>query len=52
MSVVEHPEPTGVTIVSPAEAIRRAQPLPGADELAIEGLTVEEWQALMDALEA
>ncbi|MFN0089708.1 MAG: hypothetical protein ACKVWR_05475 [Acidimicrobiales bacterium] len=50
MSVVEQPEPPAVAVVSPADALRLARPLPSREELAIEGLTIEEWQALMDAL--
>ena len=50
MSVVEQPEPPAVAVVSAADALRLARPLPSPEELAIEGLTIEEWQALMDAL--
>ena len=50
VSVVEWPEQPGANVVPPAEALKRARLLPDADELAIEGLTVDEWQALMDAL--
>jgi hypothetical protein len=49
VSVID-PEQPGAEVVPPAEALRRVRPLPDADELAIEGLTVGEWQALMDAL--
>jgi hypothetical protein len=49
VSVLDPGQP-GAIVVPPAEALERARPLPDADELAIEGLTVGEWQALMDAL--
>ena len=41
---------TGLTVVPIDEAIRLAQPLPTAEELAIEGLTDDEWDAFMRAL--
>lgn len=51
VSVVPQPEkPTGLTVVSPDEALKRAQPLPTAEELAIEGLTDDEWKAFEKAL--
>lgn len=50
MSVVEWPEEPGLMVLSPKQALERARPLPDADALAIEGLSVEEWQALQDAL--
>ena len=51
MSVVPHSEkPSGLTVVSPAEALRRARPLPSDDEMAIDGLTDEEWKAFEQAL--
>jgi hypothetical protein len=37
-------------VFTPAEALERALPLSNVAELAIEGLTVEEWQAFNDAL--
>ncbi len=46
MSVVEEPREPALVVVSPEEALRRARPLPTADELMIEGLTAEEWRAL------
>lgn len=47
MSVVEQP---GVLVLPPEEALRQARPVPSADELAIEGVTVEEWDAVQAAL--
>lgn len=46
VSVVPHPdEPTGLTVLPPEEALKRAQPLPSDEEMAIDGLTDEEWKA-------
>ncbi len=42
--------PNGLTVVPIDEAIRLAKPLPSAEELAIEGLTDDEWDAFMRAL--
>lgn len=51
MSVVPHPEePTGLTILPPEEALQHARPLPSDDEMAIEGLTDDEWNAFEKAL--
>ena len=50
MSVVEWPEEPGLQVLPPKQALERARVLPDADALAIDGLTVEEWQALQDAL--
>lgn len=43
-------ETDGLTFVDAADALRLARPLPSADELAIEGLTDDEWDAFMQAL--
>lgn len=51
VSVAEHPrEPGHLTVVSPKEALQRAQPLPSDDDMAIEGITDEEWDAFERAL--
>ena len=51
MAVVPDPDvPATLTVVSPAEALRRARPLPDAEEMAIDGLTDEEWEAFEQAL--
>ena len=48
MSTAEQPhEPR---VFPPNEALRRAHPLPPSDELAIEGLTEDEWAAFQEAL--
>lgn len=46
MSVVEWPEEPALMVLSPKQALESARPLPDADALAIEGLSIEEWQAL------
>lgn len=50
MSFVEWPEEPGLRVLPPEEALLNARPLPSAEDLAIEGLTVEEWEALQAAL--
>ncbi|HKY14394.1 MAG TPA: hypothetical protein VJM33_05680 [Microthrixaceae bacterium] len=51
MSMASHSDGTdGLTVLSPDEALRRARPAPTAEELEIEGLTDEEWQAFQQAL--
>lgn len=53
MSIVAQPDqPTGLTVVAPDDAVRRARPVPSAKVLAIEGLTDEEWDAFEQALAA
>lgn len=50
-SVASQPdEPSGLTVLPPEEALRRALPAPTAEELEIEGLTDEEWTAFEQAL--
>lgn len=56
MSSVSHEDDSpGLTILSPDEALRRAKQgtlplLPPLEEMGIEGLTDEEWDAFQDAL--
>jgi len=51
MSVVPTPDDRqGLTVLPPDEALRRARPLPSDDELAIGGLTDDEWNAFREAL--
>ena len=51
VSVVPHPdEPNRLTVLPPREALRRARPMPSDDDMAIEGLSDEEWKAFEDAL--
>ena len=35
-----------LVVLPPDEALRRARPVPDVEELAIEGLTIDEWDAL------
>jgi hypothetical protein len=51
MSVVPNPDDLGgLTMLDPEEALLRARPLPSDAELAIEGLTDDEWKAFEKAL--
>lgn len=51
VSVVPHPdEPIGLTVLPPDEALKQARPLPTDDEMAIDGLTDDEWKAFEAAL--
>jgi hypothetical protein len=46
VSVVEQPDKPTLLVFPPEEALRRARPLPSVEELTIEGLTLDEWNAL------
>lgn len=46
----EADEPTSLTVLSPEEALEQARPLPNDAEMAIEGLTDDEWKAFERAL--
>ena len=50
VSVAEQTPDPHLTVLPPAEAARRARPLPSNDELALEDLTDEEWDAFQQAL--
>ncbi len=51
VSVAENPQGSShLTVVAPDEALERARPLPSDDDMAIEGLTDEEWDAFKQAL--
>ena len=43
-------EPLSLTVLPPDAALEAARPVPSADELAIEGLTDDEWNAFLQAL--
>lgn len=50
MSVAQQPQQPELRVLPPEEALRQARPVPPADDLVIEGLTAEEWEALRAAL--
>ena len=50
MSVVPNPPSERLTVLPAKEALRLARPLPTDDEMAIEGITDEEWKAFEAAL--
>jgi hypothetical protein len=50
MLVVQQPEEPAMVVLPPEQALRRARPLPSVEELTIEGLTIEEWNALTAVL--
>ena len=51
MSVAPHSEePAGLTVASPEEALKLARPVPDDSEMAIDGLTDDEWKAFEKAL--
>ncbi len=50
VSVVKQPEGPMLVVLPPDEALRRARPLPSVEELSIEGLTGNEWNALNNVL--
>lgn len=43
-------EPTGLIVLQPDEALKRARPAPKDEDLAIEDLTDAEWEAFTEAL--
>lgn len=43
-------EPNRLMVVTPKDALQRALPLPSENDMAIEGLTAEEWEAFEQAL--
>jgi hypothetical protein len=49
-SAVQHPQDPVLRLYPPAEALRRARPLPSREELVIEGVSDEEWEAFHQAL--
>ena len=46
VSVVKQPDGPALVVLPPEEALRSARPLPSVEELTIEGLTSDEWNAL------
>lgn len=51
MSIAESPQdPNQLLVVTPQDALQRARPLPSDHDMAIEGLTTEEWNAFEHAL--
>jgi hypothetical protein len=51
MSVAENPKGSShLTVVVAKDALQRAKPLPGDDDMAIDDLTDDEWDAFAQAL--
>jgi hypothetical protein len=50
MSVREEPQDSSFTVVTPAEALMRARPLPLPQDLVIEDVSDVQWQAFWEAL--
>lgn len=51
VSIAEDPHEVGrLTVLPPVDALGRAHPLPGDEDMVIEGLTDEEWAAFEQAL--
>ena len=51
MSVLEHPDDAGrLTVLPSEEALRSARPTPSDEDMAIDGLTDDEWDAFEKAL--
>lgn len=50
MSLAAPDEPPHLTVLPPREALRRALPLPSDEDMAIDGLTDDEWAAFEEAL--
>lgn len=43
-------EPNHLMVVTLQDALERARPLPNEEDMAIDGLTAEEWEAFKQAL--
>jgi len=50
VSTVEQPEEPSVGVYPPAEALKRARPLPPRERLVIEDVPDDEWAAFQEAL--
>lgn len=50
MSVAEQTPEPHLTVLPPGDAARRARPLPSDDDMALEDLTADEWDAFQTAL--
>lgn len=50
MSVAEQAPEPHLTVLPPEEAARRARPLPSDDDMALDDVTDEEWDAFQQAL--
>ena len=50
MAVVEQPDQSHLLVLEPEEGLRRAQPVPTADELTPVDATDEEWAAFYEAI--
>jgi hypothetical protein len=51
VAVVPHPEESsGLSVVAPDQILDHARPLPSDDEMAIEDLSDDEWEAFERAL--
>ena len=50
VSAVPNPDQPLIVALAPEEALKAAQPLPADEEMVIEGLTDEEWEAFERAL--
>jgi hypothetical protein len=50
VSVLEQPGQPHLLVFEPEEGLRRAKPLPAEEDLAIEDVTDEEWEAFHEAL--
>lgn len=44
-------ESSNLTLVTPGEALPRSLPLPSDEDMAVDGITDEEWDAFEDALD-
>jgi hypothetical protein len=50
VSVAEQSPESHLTVLPPQEALRRAKPLPSDDDMALEDVTDDEWDAFEHAL--
>jgi len=51
VALAEDPQESDhLTVVAPKDALQRARPLPSDDDMAVDGLTDDEWDAFEQAL--
>ena len=50
MSIAEQPDDPRMRVLPPAEALRRAKPLPPREQLVIEDVSEDDWTAFQEAL--
>jgi hypothetical protein len=50
VSTAEHQDPSGLEVLPPDEALRRAKPLPPPECMVLEDVSDDDWTAFQEAL--